>query len=170
MALLGEYVDGCSLTARPALRPGDDGRVPAIGTMQPEQPVRVVGVAVLDNGPQGRRVLAARRTSPPAAAGGWELPGGKCEPGEELEPAAVREIDEELGCLVRVTGRLAGVEPITPGLTLEVVTAVLVAGDPTPTEHDAIRWLAADELHAVRWLASDVPFLAQLSGLLQEDR
>lgn len=136
--------------------------------MQPRQPVRVVGVAVIDAGPQGRRVLAARRTAPASAAGGWELPGGKCEPGEELEPAAVREIEEELGCRVRVTGRLVGVEPIAPGLTLEVVTAELVDGDPTPSEHDAVRWLAADELHEVRWLAADVPFLAELADVLQE--
>lgn len=125
--------------------------------------VRVVGVAVVAGG----RVLAARRTSPPQAAGGWELPGGKCEPGEGLEPAAVREIQEELGCRVRVTGRLAGVQPIGPGLTLEVVTAELVAGDPVPTEHDAVRWLTADELDRVRWLPADVPFLTELAGLLR---
>ncbi|CAA9365546.1 MAG: hypothetical protein AVDCRST_MAG47-542 [uncultured Nocardioidaceae bacterium] len=125
-------------------------------------------MAVIDlDGAGGRRVLAARRTSPPAAAGGWELPGGKCEPGEELAAAAAREIEEELGCHVRVTGRLAGVQPIAPGLTLEVVTAELVDGDPTPTEHDAVRWLTADELDEVRWLAADVPFLTELADVLK---
>ena len=130
----------------------------------------MVGVAVIDAGDEGapgRRVLAARRTAPPAAAGGWELPGGKCEPGEELATAAVREIAEELGCRVRVTGRLAGAAPIAPGLTLEVVTAELVDGVPEPTEHDALRWLRADELHEVRWLPADVPFLAELARVLE---
>lgn len=130
--------------------------------------VRVVGVAVIEPGSGGLRVLAARRTSPPAAAGGWELPGGKCGPGEDLAAAAVREIDEELGCEVRVTGSLDGAQPIAPGLTLEVVTAELVAGEPVPTEHDAIRWLRADQLDEVRWLPADVPFLAELSRVLQE--
>lgn len=125
-------------------------------------------MAVIDLDDAGRRcVLAARRTSPPAAAGGWELPGGKCEPGEEVVTAAAREIEEELGCHVRVTGRLAGVQPVMPGLTLEVVTAELLDGEPTPTEHDAVRWLAADELHEVRWLPADVPFLAELAGVLR---
>ncbi len=126
----------------------------------------MVGVAVLRRGPEGGSVLAARRTRPAAAAGGWELPGGKCVPGEELAEAAVREIAEELGCRVRVTGRLSGVEPISPGLTLEVVTAELVDGDLAPTEHDAVRWLRADELDQVRWLPADVPFLAELALLL----
>ena len=112
-------------------------------------------------------MLAARRTAPAAAAGGWELPGGKCEPGEDPAAAAVREISEELGCLVRVTGRLAGVVPIAPGLTLEVVTAEVVDGVPAPTEHDAVRWLAADELDEVRWLPADVPFLAELARDLE---
>jgi 8-oxo-dGTP diphosphatase len=132
------------------------------------EPVRVVGVAVIGHGKGGPRVLAARRTSPPSAAGGWELPGGQCEPGEELEQAAVREVEEELGCRVRVTGRLAGVQPIVDGLTLEVVTAELVSGVPVPTEHDAVRWLTAAELGDVRWLAADVPFLGELGDVLRD--
>jgi 8-oxo-dGTP diphosphatase len=126
----------------------------------------VVGVAILRDDEDARRVLAARRTRPADAAGGWELPGGKCEPEEGLADAAVREVAEELGCRIRVTGRLVGEQPIAPGLTLEVVTAELVEGDAVPTEHDAVRWLRADELDQVRWLPADVPFLAELALVL----
>jgi 8-oxo-dGTP diphosphatase len=126
------------------------------------QHVRVVGVAVLHAFHDGPRLLAARRTGPPESAGGWELPGGKCDPDETAGAAAVREVREELGCEVRVTGRLAGVVPVKPGYTLEVVVATLVTGEPVPLEHDALRWLRADELGDVRWLPSDVPFLAEL--------
>jgi 8-oxo-dGTP diphosphatase len=124
--------------------------------------ILVVGAAILHEG----RVLAARRTAPPEAAGAWELPGGKVERGEDAATAVVREIREELGCTVAVSGRLAGSQPVRPGYTLEVVTAELVDGEPVPHEHDAVRWLAADELDAVRWLAPDVPFLAELRTLL----
>ena len=125
--------------------------------------VRVGGVAVLHTGPDGRsRVLAARRSRPPALAGRWELPGGKVRDGESLEAAAVREVVEELDCRVRVTGALAGAEPVGPGLVLHVVTAELVDGVPTPTEHDALRWLDPSELDDVDWLAPDVPFVDQL--------
>ena len=129
---------------------------------------QVVGVAVVAQGQRGRRVLAARRAVPAALAGGWELPGGKCHTGESLEAAAVRELHEELGCQVRVTGRLSGEVGIREGLVLVAVTAVLLAGEPEPLEHEALRWLGAEELDAVRWLADDVPFLPQLRTLLEE--
>ena len=53
----------------------------------------VVGAAVVRDG----RVLACRRTTPPEAAGRWEFPGGKVEPGESPDAALVRELHEELG-------------------------------------------------------------------------
>jgi 8-oxo-dGTP diphosphatase len=43
------------------------------------------------------RVLLAERTSRQVAAGFWELPGGKIEPGETPQQAAARELLEETG-------------------------------------------------------------------------
>jgi 8-oxo-dGTP diphosphatase len=122
----------------------------------------VVGAAVLERG----RVLAARRAHPPALAGLWELPGGKVEPGESLERAAVREIQEELGCRIEVTGVLDGRTTIVDGLVLRVVSARLAAGDPVPHEHDAVRWLRASELEEVTWAEADVAFLDPVRELL----
>src|SRR3990170_4699366 len=49
-------------------------------------------------------VLFLRR-SPWAFRGGqWELPGGSVEPGEPHVDAAVREVAEETGLAVRITG------------------------------------------------------------------
>ena len=41
----------------------------------------VVGAAIVDDLEHPTRLLAARRTEPSALAGGWELPGGKVDPG-----------------------------------------------------------------------------------------
>lgn len=122
----------------------------------------VVGAALLRDG----RVLAARRTSPPEAAGRWEFPGGKAEQGETAEQALVREIAEELGCAIEVTGWLAERVPIRDTHLLTVALARLVDGVPTPHEHDAIRWLAVDELDDVDWLDADRPFLDELAAHL----
>jgi 8-oxo-dGTP diphosphatase len=124
----------------------------------------VVGAAIIRQG----RVLAARRTRPAEVAGGWELPGGKVEPGEQAEVAVVREVAEELGCTIAVTGRLRGEVPIGDRHTLRAVRADLVGGEPVPREdeHDAIRWLGPDELEAVAWLEPDLPFLPELRAIL----
>jgi 8-oxo-dGTP diphosphatase len=122
----------------------------------------VVGAAVV----RGGRVLAARRTAPASAAGRWEFPGGKVEPGESDTASLVREVDEELGVRIRVERWLAGAEPVGERYLLRVAVARLEAGEPTPTEHDEVRWLGADELDAVDWLDADRPFLVELSALL----
>ncbi len=120
--------------------------------------VLVVGAAVVRDG----RVLAARRTTPPATAGRWEFPGGKVEPGETPEQAVVRELWEELGCTVEVEAWLDGEVPIGERHRLRVARTRLVAGEPRPVEHDRVRWLAPEELDDVDWLEPDRPFLAGL--------
>jgi mutator protein MutT len=124
----------------------------------------VVATAIVVDG----RLLAARRTEPPGLAGGWELPGGKVEPGESLEQACVREILEELGVVVEPLRRLEGEQQLGDGMTLSVLVARLVAGEPEPVpyEHDALRWLAPEELDEVAWLPADLPLLPLLRELL----
>jgi 8-oxo-dGTP diphosphatase len=122
----------------------------------------VVGAALLSDG----RLLAARRTAPAAAAGRWEFPGGKVEPGETPTQALVREIEEELGCRIEVTGWLDGQVAVGTGHLLSVALARIVDGEPAPTEHDEVRWLGPRELDDVDWLDADRPFLAQLGVLM----
>jgi 8-oxo-dGTP diphosphatase len=122
----------------------------------------VVGAAIVRDG----RVLAARRTAPASAAGRWEFPGGKVEPGETDADSLVREVDEELGAQIAVDRWLTGEQPVGEGYLLRVALATLIAGEPTPTEHDRVRWLGADELDEVDWLDGDRPFLTELSDLL----
>ena len=124
---------------------------------------RVVGAAIVRDGV----VLAARRTAPAAAAGRWEFPGGKVEPGEEPAAALVREVAEELGCRIEVTGWLPGAVPIGDGHELAVATCLLHEGEPTPVEHDAVRWLSSEQLDDVDWLEPDRPFLPPLRAVLE---
>lgn len=113
------------------------------------------------------RVLAARRTSPPALAGRWELPGGKVEPGESPAEALARELKEELGIAATVVGWLDGSVPISDDLELRVAI-VTADGEPEPIEHDRLAWLAIDELQDVDWLDSDRPFLAHLRRVMSD--
>ncbi|MEJ3657043.1 NUDIX hydrolase [Actinomycetes bacterium KLBMP 9759] len=53
---------------------------------------------------RGDAVLFVRRAPAVFLGGRWELPGGTVEPGERPQRAAVREIAEETGLAVAVTG------------------------------------------------------------------
>jgi 8-oxo-dGTP diphosphatase len=122
--------------------------------------VWVVGAAILDD---ERRLLSARRSEPPALAGGWELPGGKVEPGEDDESALVRECREELGVVIEPLSRVGGDWQMSGEALLRVWTARVVHGDPQPLEdHSEVRWLEPGHWLDVNWLAADLPVVHAL--------
>ena len=124
--------------------------------------VCVVGAAILD----GDRLLAARRLEPPELAGGWELPGGKVDPGETDEEALVRECREELGITIRLLDRVGGDWPMGTTAILRVWTAEVVEGTPQPLEdHSELRWLEPSQWYDVDWLAADLPVVRALEQL-----
>jgi 8-oxo-dGTP diphosphatase len=123
----------------------------------------VVGAALVRHG----RVLAARRTTPPEAAGRWELPGGKVDEDESPADALVREVAEELGCRVRVDGWFEGEQPIGRIHVLRAAWCTVTSGEPRAgADHDELRWLAPEQLDDVDWLEADRPFLPAVRELL----
>ncbi|MDC5697772.1 (deoxy)nucleoside triphosphate pyrophosphohydrolase [Intrasporangium calvum] len=142
-------------------------------TTDPREGLRlVVGAAIVDDLEHPTRLLAARRTEPPALAGGWELPGGKVDAGESPLSALHREVLEELGVTIRLGPHLPG--PL-PGATwavgeryeMLVWIAEVRDGVPAPIEdHDAVRWLGVTELRDVPWLPADLPIVDALEARL----
>ena len=125
--------------------------------------VCVVGAAILD----GDRLLAARRLEPPELAGGWELPGGKVDPGETDEEALARECREELGVVIRLLERVGGDWPMGTTAILRVWTAAVVEGTPQPLEdHSELRWLEPSQWYDVEWLAADLPVVRALEAMV----
>ena len=131
----------------------------------------VVGAAIVDDLDRPTTLLSARRTEPPDLAGGWELPGGKVEPGEEPLDALHREIREELGVDIEVgallEGPLSGGWPLGDRYVIQVWLARVVAGEPRPLEdHDQLRVLSRAELYAVPWLPADLPIVRAAEAVM----
>lgn len=129
--------------------------------------ILVVAAVIVDDLTEPSRLLAARRTEPPALAGGWEFPGGKVEQDEDPIAALHRELAEELQITVDLGAEFCppdgGAWPIVPGHEMRLWFAVVTSGTPTATgSHDQLRWLAADQLDQVDWLPADTAIVAQL--------
>lgn len=124
-------------------------------------PLRVVGAVIAD----GDRILAARRAPGKSAAGLWEFPGGKIEPGESPQEALARELREELGVEVEV-GWLIGRGEGRAGdraLHLDCYWARPAAAAPTAsTDHDRLEWVPRRELAAREWAGPDVPTVERI--------
>ncbi len=115
--------------------------------------IEVVAAVIADGG----RIFATQRGYG-EFKGMWEFPGGKMEPGESREEALMREIREELETEVRVGELLCTVEYDYPSfhLTMHCFICSVVSGNLVLREHEAARWLAADELFSVDWLPADI--------------
>ena len=137
------------------------------------RPTLVVGAALVDDLVAPTTLLGARRTAPTALAGGWELPGGKVDPGEEPVTALLRELREELGVEAELGDLLPGPLddrswPLGEGYRMLVWWGRVTDGVPAPLEdHDELRWLARDDLYAVAWLPADLPVVRALEGRLR---
>lgn len=115
--------------------------------------IEVVAAIIRRNG----RILATQRGYG-EFKDGWEFPGGKTERGETPQQALIREIKEELKSEILVGEKLCTVEYDYPKfhLTMHCFWCDLLDGEPVLLEHEAARWLTADELNSVDWLPADV--------------
>lgn len=100
--------------------------------------------------------------------GGWEIPGGKLEPGETPEQCIVREIQEELQTTVQPVRELGVVDYDYPTfhLTMHCILCTIVNGELKLLEHEAARWLNKETLHSVEWLPADKLILPEIKKLL----
>ena len=129
--------------------------------------IRVVAAVIQD----GDRIFATQRGYGPWKDS-WEFPGGKIEPGETAPEALLREIREELDTEIEVGGELARVEYDYPEFHLSMICFLcrVVRGDLTLKEHEAARWLHAEELMSVGWLPADLQVIRRLQERMRQER
>ncbi len=129
---------------------------------EPLLPVPVVCAIIV----RGGRIMLAQRPPDKKLGGLWEFPGGKVEPGESAEAALHRELQEELGCTVRITQTLTPFVHAYDWGSIELIPFVCEltaeSPEPHPHEHTALAWVERAELLSYELAPADVPLLKGL--------
>lgn len=115
--------------------------------------VAITLVEADDGSGEAAFLLTRRAAALRAHAGQWALPGGRCDPGESLEEAALRELEEELGVSLPPANILGVLDdyPTRSGYAVTPVVAWLddaAALRPNPQEVASVHRFRLDEIHA----------------------
>ncbi len=94
------------------------------------------------------RILICQRKPDDTFGGFWEFPGGKREPGEDLEACLAREMMEELAITVRIVRKLTAIEHQYPRVrvTLHPFLCEHSNGEPQLIECQQVKWVKPEEL------------------------
>ena len=114
---------------------------------QSESGVKQGAVAVIKD---GDKFLSIKRAQSVSFPGKICFPGGRVEPGETVEQALVREMQEELGIAVRPV-RLIWKSISARGFELNWCTAEIKTGEvvsPDQSEVESFEWLTQSEMMA----------------------
>ncbi|WP_305953362.1 (deoxy)nucleoside triphosphate pyrophosphohydrolase [Paenibacillus sp. P3E] len=126
-----------------------------------------VAAAIIHNA-EGQ-ILIARRREGKSQAGLWEFPGGKLEDGEEVPDCLRRELMEEMSIAILPYAAYGVNEHDYGGFKIRLIAweAEFLEGQIRLSDHDAFRWVAANELDAFAFAPADIPFVHRLLDPLQ---
>lgn len=115
---------------------------------------------------QDGKFLICQRPAHKARGLLWEFVGGKVEPEETKQEALARECREELGVSIRVGGVYMELTHVYPDLTIHLTLfhAEIVSGTPQLLEHNAICWIAPEEISGYDFCPADEEILARLKS------
>jgi 8-oxo-dGTP diphosphatase len=116
------------------------------------------------------RVLLAERPAGKSMAGLWEFPGGKVETGERPEETLIRELNEELGIVVREAclAPLTFASHVYPDfhLLMPLYVCRRWEGTVAPQEDQRLAWVKPNRLRDYPMPPADEPLVAHLMGLM----
>lgn len=119
--------------------------------------IRVTAGILENNG----RILLAKRSKDDPLKDKWEFPGGKIEKGETPEACLRRELHEELGIDAEIGDFLCAAKHSYDHISVELLffRVKSYTGDPTPMDHEEIRWVSPSDFHTYDFPEADKPII-----------
>lgn len=112
------------------------------------------------------KILICQRTRHQTMPLKWEFPGGKIEPGEALEEALHRELEEELGILAVIGPKIATIRHVYGnGAAVELHFFVVEKFD-GQIENRIFRdlcWVSPEEMPQYDFLEADVALVKEIA-------
>ncbi len=114
-------------------------------------------------------VLISKRRVGDSFGGFWEFPGGKLEVGETLEQGLIREIQEELGISISVSGKRMMVEHPYPNRTIRLhcFNCRVIQGEPRAIECADWKWIYPGELGGYSFPPASLSLVESLMKTLE---
>jgi len=129
--------------------------------------ILVAACALIDS---DGRVLLAQRPEAKVMAGLWEFPGGKVEAGERPEESLIRELNEELGIVVKeeCLAPLTFASHVYPDfhLLMPLYVCRRWEGFVQGREQQKLKWVRPLELRNYPMPPADEPLISHLTTLL----
>ena len=123
-------------------------------------PVVVVTAASVE---RGGTFLVTRRPKGVHLEGLWEFPGGKCEDGESHDACLRREMLEELGSEVRVSGEVFQVSHAYPDRIVQLhFFRCDLLDEPRPLLGQEIQWVTGERLVQLDFPPADAELIELL--------
>jgi mutator protein MutT len=119
-----------------------------------------IAIAVVEQ--EGRFLIGQRGADVPLP-GLWEFPGGKVEPGETPQQAAVRECREETGLNVAVVGLIDRLLFSYPHGEVELHFFACRPIDAGQVPSERFRWVPAEELTRYEFPAANAELVKRLA-------
>ncbi|MDX1537689.1 8-oxo-dGTP diphosphatase MutT [Arsukibacterium sp.] len=122
-----------------------------------------VGVIIRQQA-QHKQVLLALRSSKQHQGGKWEFPGGKVEPGETVEAALARELQEELAITVLQARPFMQLNYTYPErqVKLDIWLVTDFSGTPAGLEGQPLQWANVSDLAAISFPDANQPIVERL--------
>ncbi len=132
-----------------------------IKEMTKKKPLQEIGIGLVFN--KNGELLIDQRLESSSMGGMWEFPGGKKNSDELIEKTIERELDEELGIVVKVGAKLLSFEHAYTHKRLHFTVHFCewISGEPKPLSSQKFLWVSPEKLF-------DFPFPAANTRIISE--